>query len=183
MSTSHNGDTSKAKSSAVNRRNVLLVSSALVAASVLESTDGVDAAHAQAPATQPAISEQEARAIAADAYLYFYPLILMDITRKQSTNIEPGKEAFKGPMNMFVNVPTYPAADLRLVVRPNFDTLYSAAWLDMTGEPMIVSAPDTGGRYYLLPMIDMWTDMFASPGHSTGRTNIRSTSTRPTCRR
>lgn len=83
----------------------------------------------------------------------------MDITRKQSTNIEPGKEFGKGPMNMFVSVPTYPPANFRGVVRPNFDTLYSIAWLDLTKEPVIVSAPDTDGRYYLLPMLDMWTDV------------------------
>ena len=53
----------------------------------------------------PAITDEAARAIAVDAYLYFYPLISVDITRKQSTNIEPGKEFGKGPMNMFVNVP------------------------------------------------------------------------------
>ena len=91
----------------------------------------------------------------------------MDLTRKQSINIEPGKQFGKGPMNMFVNVPQYPPADFRTVVRPNFDTLYSIAWIDTSREPMVVSAPDTAGRYYLLPMLDMWTDVFASPGWRT----------------
>ncbi len=121
---------------------------------------------------QSALTEQEAQSIAVDAYIYFYPLILMDITRKQSTNIEPGKEFGKGPMNMFVNVPEYPPADFKGVVRSNFDTLYSIAWLDLTKEPQVVSAPDTNGRYYLLPMLDMWTDVFASPGWRTTGTQV-----------
>jgi hypothetical protein len=61
-----------------------------------------------AQSSLPAISEAEAHTIGVDAYLYFYPLISMDITRKQSTNIEPGKEFAKGPMNTFVNVPAFP---------------------------------------------------------------------------
>src|SRR5262245_43902664 len=103
---------------------------------------------------QTEITEQEAHAIGIEAYLYFYPLVTMDLTRLQSTNMEPGKEIGKGPMNTFVNVPAYPTADIRTVVRPNFDTLYSIAWLNLTKEPMVVSVPDTGGRYYLLPMLD-----------------------------
>jgi hypothetical protein len=120
------------------------------------------AAQAQGP-----ISEQEAHAIGVDAYVYFYSLLSMDITRKQFTNSEPGKDNFKGPMNTFVNVAEYPPASFKGVVRSNFDTLYSSAWIDMTKEPVVLSVPDTNGRYYLLPMLDMWTDVFASPGWRT----------------
>src|SRR6516164_1780947 len=114
-----------------------------------------------------AVTEQEAHAIGVDAYVYLYPLVIMDVTRQQSTNIEPGKEFGKGPMNTFTSVQEYPPANFKGVVRVNFDTLYSIAWLDLTKEPMIVSAPNTDGRYYLLPMLDMWTDVFASPGWRT----------------
>jgi hypothetical protein len=73
-------------------------------------------------------------------------------------------------MNMFHNIPAFQPAELKAVVRINFDTLYSIAWLDLTREPMMVSVPDTDGRYYLLPMLDMWTDVFASPGWRTAGT-------------
>jgi hypothetical protein len=143
----------------MNRRSAALVLGSLLCAPV------APAAFAQG--TPPAITEEEARAIGVDAYLYFYPLVTMDVTRKQLTNVEPGKVPGRGPMNMFSNVPTYPPADDKVIVRPNFDTLYSIAYLDMTQEPMVISVPDTGGRYYLLPMLDMWTDVFASPGWRT----------------
>jgi hypothetical protein len=115
----------------------------------------------------PKVTQQEASAIGIEAYLYFYPLITMDVTRKQLTNVEHSKGAIGGPMNMFNNILAFPTADLKVVVRPNFDTLYSSCWLDLTKEPMIVSVPDTHGRYYLLPMLDMWTNVFASPGWRT----------------
>ena len=65
---------------------------------------------------QTALTEQEAHAIGVAAYLYFYPLVTMDVTRKQLTNIEPGK-GFGGPMNTFANVPAYPTAADRAVVQ------------------------------------------------------------------
>jgi len=139
------------------RTHVLALTMNLVFLSVLPLT-----AQAQNP-----ISEQEAHAIGVDAYVYLYPLLSMDVTRKQFTNSEPGKDNFKGPMNTFVNVAEYPAASFKGVVRPNFDTLYSSAWIDLTKEPVVISVPDTNGRYYLLPMLDMWSDVFASPGWRT----------------
>jgi hypothetical protein len=151
----------------INSISPFFGTTALVLTSVLTPIP-IDTVQAQQSAT-----EQEAYAIGVDAYLYFYPLVTMDITRKQSVNIEPGKEFGKGPMNMFVSIPAYPPADLKVVVRINFDTLYSIAWLDLTKEPLVVSAPDTHGRFYLLPMLDMWTDVFASPGWRTTGTQAQ----------
>jgi len=118
------------------------------------------------PIKAASATADEAHAIGVDAYLYFYSPVTMDITRKQLTNVERA-EGIQAPMNTFANIPAYPTADMRAVVRPNFDTLYSSAWLDMTKEPVVVSVPDTADRYYLLPMLDMWTDVFASPGWRT----------------
>lgn len=114
------------------------------------------------PTTGPSLDQ-----VAVEAYLYLYPLLSIDVTRKQATNVAPGQKLLFGPANMFSNAPMFPPADFKAVVRPNFDTLYSSAFLDMTKEPVIVSVPDTNGRYYLLPMLDMWTDVFASPGWRT----------------
>ena len=132
------------------------------------------AAIAVATAIAPAhaLTQDEADAIATDAYVYFYPLVTMDLTRLQSTNVEK-PEGTKGPANTFVNVPSYPPADFKTVVRPNFDTLYSSAMLDLTEEPVVISVPSTDGRYYLLPMLDMWTDIFASPGWRTTGTGAQ----------
>lgn len=120
------------------------------------------------PAARP--SADEAFQLGIEAYVYLYPLVVMDVTRLQMTNIEPGKMVGRGPMNTFTHMRAFPNADFKVVVRPNFDTLYSIGWLDLTAGPMVVSTPDTAGRYFLLPMIDMWTDAFAVPGKRTSGT-------------
>ena len=114
------------------------------------------------------ISEQrEHSQIAQEAYAFLYPLVLIDVTRRVGTNVPLGVKPGLGPSNVFSHMTEFPPGDFKEVVRPNFDTLYSIVFLDLTDEPMVVSAPDTDGRYYMLPMMDMWTDVFAVPGSRT----------------
>jgi hypothetical protein len=114
------------------------------------------------------VDHQTAHDIGVEGYTFLYPLVLMDVTRRQMTNVEElGQVLGRGPSDAFVNVPAFPPADFRDVVRPNFDTLYSVAWLDLRREPRIVSVPPAGDNYYLLPMYDMWGEVFTSPGTRT----------------
>ena len=106
------------------------------------------------------------RSIALQAYIYAYPMVLMEITRRVSTNVE-APTGFYAPMNQFAHMRAFPDHTFTDVVRANVDTLYSAVWLDVSKEPVVLSATDTGGRYYMLPMLDMWTDVFAVPGSRT----------------
>jgi hypothetical protein len=124
----------------------------------------------------------EQREIAREAYLFLYPLVTMDVTRRVALNSDPGVSGIGAPPNTFKHIRTFPPADMRQVVRPNFDTLYSSAWLDLTQGPVVVSVPDTGDRYYLLPMLDMWTDVFAVPCRARGRRAIGLASSWSRCR-
>jgi hypothetical protein len=113
------------------------------------------------------------RTLSYEAALYFYPLVTMDITRLQAINAPAGTKPGFGPPNEFHHFRAFPTADFRTVVRPNFDTLYSSAFLDLTAGPVILHAPDTDDRYYMLPLIDMWTDVFANPGKRTTGTDAK----------
>lgn len=119
------------------------------------------------------ITQQEAYEIGIEAYHYFYPLITMDFTRRVCTNYKSGEKPGFGPVNTFHHLRQFPPANFRAVVRPNFDTLYTVAWVDISKEPMIVLTPDTNGRYYLLPMLDMWSNVFAVPGKRTTGTQAQ----------
>jgi hypothetical protein len=117
-------------------------------------------------ASAEALSPDEARQIAIEAYVYGYPLVTMETTRRVMTNVaEP--EGTRAPMGQLIRMREYPTAAFRDVTAPNADTLYTTAWLDLAKEPWILSLPDADGRYYLFPMLDAWTDVFQVPGKRT----------------
>ena len=109
---------------------------------------------------------EEAVSTATDAYIYGYPLVTMDMTRKFITNYAT-VQGNRGPMGQIIKLRTYPAVDDHAVTAPNADTLYTTAFLDVSNEPWVFSIPDMGDRYYLMPMLDGWTDVFQVPGKRT----------------
>ncbi len=106
-------------------------------------------------------SSTQLRDLAERAYIYAYPLVLMEATRGTM------------PVNRFTHIPQFPRPDSRQVVRPNADTLYSTAWLDLSKEPILIRVPDSGDRFYLLQFMDDWTETFADPGKRTTGTAER----------
>jgi hypothetical protein len=114
------------------------------------------------------LSPQEVKKIAIDAYIYGYALMTSEVTEKAFINTTaPNPETFQAPANQFVNIPKYPAADYKGVTAPNADTLYSAAFIDASKEPIILSYPDMHGRYFLFPIYSQWTNVIAAPGKRT----------------
>jgi hypothetical protein len=104
--------------------------------------------------------------LAIDAYTFAYPLVTMGMTRRVMTNVEQPK-GMSGPMGWLTKARVYPDANFHDVPAPNADTLYTTAWLDVANEPWVLTVPDSDGRYYLLPMLSGWTEVFEAPGTRT----------------
>lgn len=121
---------------------------------------------------QQSVSSEEAREIAQEAYIYAYPMVLADATRHVMTNVAEAA-GLRGPMNQISHTRVFPDASFTDGIRPDVDTLYSVMYFDVSNEPMVLSVPASGGRYYLLPMLDMWTDVFAVPGKRTTGTGAQ----------
>ncbi|WP_199200483.1 DUF1254 domain-containing protein [Alkalicaulis satelles] len=107
---------------------------------------------------------------AGEAYVFGYPLVLMEETRavmlarlEAEGAVGPGA----GGINTLHHRRDLPGAEDDSVVRPNLDTLYTIAWLDLSMGPAVLRWPDMGDRYWLLQVLDGWTDVAGSPGSRT----------------
>src|SRR5208282_440820 len=117
--------------------------------------------------------EGRAWAYGVEAYLYGFPLLMMDLTKEAATAVPTAGE-FTAPVNQFSVMTKYPDASFRAVVRTGLDTLFAVAWADLDKEPLVLSVPDTNGRYYVIALFDMWSNVFASIGKRTTGTGAAS---------
>jgi DNA sulfur modification protein DndE len=123
------------------------------------------------PAPSSKAEEEEAFKTGVDAYIYGYPLVTMEVTRRVMTNVK-APDGTRAPMGQFVHQKEYPSPSFKDVTTPNADTLYSTAWVDVSKAPYVLHVPDVAGRFYLMPMLDAWTNVFASPGTRTTGTKV-----------
>jgi hypothetical protein len=145
----------------MNTKNAFCLLILIVALGLVACSDsGTKSACTGQPGVEQAVSD------AVDAYIYGYPLVTMDMTRKFITNYAT-VQGNRGPMGQIIRLRTYPAVDDHAVTAPNADTLYTTAFIDVSKEPWVFSIPDMGDRYYLMPMLDGWTDVFQVPGKRT----------------
>ncbi len=98
-----------------------------------------------------------------ETYLYGFPLVMMDLTKDAATAVPVAGE-FTAPVNQFSVMTKYPDATFRAVVRTGLDTLFACSWADLGKEPLVLSVPDTNGRYYVIALFDLWSNVFTSLG-------------------
>jgi hypothetical protein len=110
--------------------------------------------------------------LATDAYIYGYPLVTVEMTRRVITNVA-APVGTRGPMGQIIKLRQYPDASFRDITAPNADTLYTTAFFDVGKEPWVLSIPDMNGRYALFPMLDGWTNVFQVPGKRTTGTGAQ----------
>lgn len=98
--------------------------------------------------------EQYAFSLGVLAYIYGFPLVRMERNRQVAmaqagvgVNTLRHRRRLAGPQD-------------RTVVSPNNDTVYTAAWLDLAREPLILHTPPNKGRYCSYAFYDAWTNNF-----------------------
>ena len=142
----------------VNVKRAALIAAALVGIAIAATVFVVR--------RSPTLHTEEAVQIAVDAYLYGYPLVTFDMARRQQTNVA-APDGEHAPVGQMIKMRSYPAVDNHCCAAPNADTLYTLAWLDVRSEPWIFSIPEMGDRYYIMPMLDGFSEVFKVASAST----------------
>lgn len=117
--------------------------------------------------------------IVREAYIYGYPLVTMDMVRMQETNVAVADEAH-APMGQMIKMRAYPAVDNRSAAAPNSETLYTMVWYDLSSEPWVFSIPDMAERFYIMPFLSGFNEVFHVAGtRATGQSEQKYVLTGP----
>jgi hypothetical protein len=109
---------------------------------------------------------EDFRAVAAQVFDFLFPLVLMDVTRRKQTGVDDGKPG-NGPLNKWSHFKDFPSPEFsKTIIRPNLDTLYGLAWIDLRHGPVVIHKPRIE-RYHIIQFLDMWTETFATVGSRT----------------
>jgi hypothetical protein len=144
-----------------------LVTNASVAAT--QTADPAAAARAETPANAANWREDYAHGLGIQAYIFGFPWIYLPTIRwSWVTQPKPlGSITPYAALNHFFNVRVLADASYRDGGAPNNDTLYSIAWIDVRREPVILSHPEMGDRYFTFELASLDSDNFAYVGLRT----------------
>src|SRR5215471_6298005 len=117
------------------------------------------------------VREEVAKLLGMEAYVYGFPLVIMDLTR-QVTTATPTSGEYAAPINQFGRIRTVVRWDFNNVVRISTNSLWSFGFIDLEKEPLVGSFPDTKGIPVAFRALNMWTDVFATGGSCTPATNV-----------
>jgi hypothetical protein len=119
-----------------------------------------------APSSQTgteAVTPKEAAAIAEEAYIYAFPM--MENYRTMYVQaIDRTAPGYGAPFNEFAHKTELLGPEFKDIVRPNNDTMYSFAWLDLRAQPIVITVPEIKDRYYSVQLVDMFTHNFGYIG-------------------
>jgi len=110
------------------------------------------------------LTAEEAKAVAEEAYVYAYPM-LENYRTMYVQAIDRSSKSYAAPFNQLHHATALAGPEFKAIVRPNNDTLYSSAWLDLRAEPMVIGVPEIKDRrYYSFQLVDLYTHNFGYIG-------------------
>jgi hypothetical protein len=110
-----------------------------------------------------AITADEAKAIAKEAYIFSYPLVMYYRTMYLQA-IDAQSKSYAGGFGKWLHLGTSSPNDTD-IVSPNNDTPYSYAWVDLRAEPWVLTLPSIEpSRFYTSQWDDLWGFVLDNPG-------------------
>ena len=116
----------------------------------------------QASPEQSKAIDEWTRTLAVQAATYAAPLVAM-YNLRSTVAVGPHPKALPGQLWRLEDIATPKLAAESGYVSPNVDVVYGFGFVDLGQEPYILTAPDFDGRYYMIEIVDMYTNAFAYP--------------------